>query len=45
MAALEARGLLLRTLAVPSCVRACVHYFTQPADIDCLMQAIGELQP
>lgn len=39
--ALEERHFLLRTLADPDCIRACVHYFTTPEDIDRL---IGELR-
>jgi L-cysteine/cystine lyase len=39
---LEARGILLRTLPSPDCVRACLHYLTLEAEIDQLIQAIQE---
>ena len=38
---LESQGLMTRTLAEPNCVRACVHYFTLPSEID---QLVEELQ-
>lgn len=37
---LETQSLLTRTLANPNCVRACVHYFTLPAEIDLLIEKI-----
>jgi len=37
---LEQQGFMLRTILDPDCVRACVHYFTQPAEIDQLIEAI-----
>ncbi len=37
---LEQQGFLLRNLRDPDCVRACVHYFTQPDEIDKLIEAI-----
>jgi L-cysteine/cystine lyase len=37
---LEAAGILVRTLRYPSCVRACVHYFTTEAELDHLVEAI-----
>ncbi len=37
---LEQQGFLLRTIADPDCIRACVHYFTLPAEIDHLVEAI-----
>ncbi|MEC4982485.1 MAG: aminotransferase class V-fold PLP-dependent enzyme [Oscillatoria sp. PMC 1068.18] len=40
---LEDRGLLLRTIADPDCIRACVHYFTSTAEIDQLVTVIKEL--
>ncbi len=40
---LEQQGFMLRTLVHPDCVRACVHYFTQPAEIDQLVEAIEKL--
>ncbi|MBZ8178840.1 aminotransferase class V-fold PLP-dependent enzyme [Oscillatoria salina] len=40
---LEDRGFLLRTLADPDCIRACVHYFTSTEEIDQLVTAIQEL--
>jgi L-cysteine/cystine lyase len=38
---LEQRGFLLRTILDPSCVRACVHYFTLESEIDQLIEAIS----
>ncbi|MDJ0718819.1 MAG: aminotransferase class V-fold PLP-dependent enzyme [Prochloraceae cyanobacterium] len=40
---LEKQGFMLRTLADPDCVRACVHYFTLPTEIDKLIAAIADL--
>lgn len=40
---LEQEGFMLRTLADPDCIRACVHYFTLPAEIDKLTEAIKKL--
>ena len=37
---LEKQGFLLRTLHNPHCIRACVHYFTKPSEIDQLIEAI-----
>ncbi|NEQ24276.1 MAG: aminotransferase class V-fold PLP-dependent enzyme [Microcoleus sp. SIO2G3] len=37
---LEQQGFMLRTILDPDCVRACVHYFTQPTEIDQLIEAI-----
>jgi len=37
---LEKQGFLLRTLHNPNCIRACVHYFTKPSEIDQLIEAI-----
>jgi L-cysteine/cystine lyase len=37
---LEQQGFMLRTILDPDCVRACVHYFTQQAEIDQLIEAI-----
>ena len=39
---LESRGFLLRTIADPDCIRACVHYLTLPEEIDRLLNAIEE---
>ncbi|NJN61058.1 MAG: aminotransferase class V-fold PLP-dependent enzyme [Coleofasciculaceae cyanobacterium RL_1_1] len=39
---LEARGLMLRTILHPDCVRACVHYFTTEDEIDQLLTAIAD---
>jgi len=39
---LEDRGILTRTLLYPSCVRACVHYFSNDKDIDAVISGIGE---
>lgn len=41
---LEGRGFCLRTLLDPSCVRACVHYFTLESEIDDLIANIAEFQ-
>ncbi|PSB18908.1 cysteine lyase [filamentous cyanobacterium CCP1] len=41
--ALESQGFLLRTILDPSCIRACVHYFTLESEIDQLIEAIGRL--
>ncbi|MGK7876554.1 MAG: aminotransferase class V-fold PLP-dependent enzyme [Xenococcaceae cyanobacterium] len=40
---LEQQGFLLRTIADPACIRACVHYFTLPAEIEQLVEAIEKL--
>ena len=40
---LEQRGFMLRTILDPDCVRACVHYFTQQAEIDQLIEVIESL--
>lgn len=40
---LEQRGFMLRTILDPDCVRACVHYFTQQAEIDQLIEAIESI--
>lgn len=37
---LESQQFYLRTLASPSCVRACIHYFTIEPEIDRLIDAI-----
>jgi len=37
---LEQQGFMLRTILDPDCVRACVHYFTHPTEIDQLIEAI-----
>lgn len=37
---LESQNFYLRTLLSPSCVRACVHYFTTETEIDALVDAI-----
>ncbi|MEY2856571.1 MAG: hypothetical protein RLZZ74_881 [Cyanobacteriota bacterium] len=39
---LEKQGFLLRTIADPDCIRACVHYLTLPEEIDSLLQAIEQ---
>ncbi|MEW6494202.1 MAG: aminotransferase class V-fold PLP-dependent enzyme [Cyanobacteriota bacterium] len=41
---LEQQGFMLRTLANPNCVRACVHYFTHPTEVDRLVDAIASYQ-
>ena len=40
---LEEKGFLLRTLYYPDCIRACVHYFTLPAEIEQLVEAIDSI--
>ncbi len=40
--ALEQQGFLLRTIADPDCIRACVHYLTLPEEIDCLITALRD---
>ncbi len=40
--ALEKQGFLLRTIADPDCIRACVHYLTLPEEIDSLLTVIKE---
>lgn len=37
---LETQGLMIRTILDPDCVRACVHYFTLPSEIDRLIEEI-----
>lgn len=39
---LENKSIYLRTLADPDCVRACVHYFTLPSELDQLLEAIHQ---
>ncbi|MEO0836363.1 MAG: aminotransferase class V-fold PLP-dependent enzyme [Cyanobacteria bacterium J06642_3] len=39
---LETQGFLLRTIADPDCIRACVHYLTLPEEIDSLLNVIKE---
>ncbi|NBD33820.1 MAG: aminotransferase class V-fold PLP-dependent enzyme [Cyanobacteria bacterium] len=39
---LEEAGFLLRTLADPDCIRACVHYFTAEAEIEALVATIKD---
>ncbi|MEL4896003.1 aminotransferase class V-fold PLP-dependent enzyme [Crocosphaera sp. Alani8] len=38
---LESQGFFLRTIRDPDCIRACVHYFTLPDEIDQLVKAIS----
>lgn len=40
---LEQQGFQLRTLSHPNCIRACVHYFTLPNEIDHLVSTIKTL--
>ncbi|MGF1588449.1 MAG: aminotransferase class V-fold PLP-dependent enzyme [Pleurocapsa sp.] len=40
--ALEKKGFLLRTIADPDCIRACVHYLTLPEEIDRLVTALRD---
>lgn len=37
---LEARQILIRLIADPACVRACVHYLTQESELDQLVAAV-----
>ena len=39
---LETQQFYLRTLLSPSCVRACLHYFSTDSDIDRLIDAIED---
>lgn len=39
---LEQQGFLLRTIADPDCIRACVHYLTLPEEIESLLRAIKQ---
>jgi len=39
---LETQGLMTRTLYNPDCVRACVHYFTLPSEIERLIAGIAQ---
>lgn len=41
---LEEAGFLLRTLADPDCIRACVHYFTTMQEIEELVETIEQLK-
>jgi L-cysteine/cystine lyase len=40
---LEEKGLFLRTIKDPHCIRACVHYMTLPSEIDYLVNLIREI--
>ena len=39
---LEKQGFLLRTIADPDCIRACVHYLTLPEEIDSLVVTLEQ---
>lgn len=39
---LEARGVMLRTILNPDCVRACVHYLTLESELEQLVAAVQE---
>lgn len=39
--ALEAEGILVRTIRHPNCIRACVHYLTSEAEIERLVTTIA----
>ncbi|MCD8490347.1 MAG: aminotransferase class V-fold PLP-dependent enzyme [Desertifilum sp.] len=41
---LEQQGIFIRTLKNPDCVRACVHYFTLPSELDRLIEGIQAFQ-
>lgn len=43
VANLETQGLLLRTIADPDCIRACVHYLTLPEECDLLVAEIKSM--
>ncbi len=38
---LESQGFFLRTIRHPDCIRACVHYFTLPDEIEQVIKAIS----
>ncbi|MEL6160716.1 MAG: aminotransferase class V-fold PLP-dependent enzyme [Cyanobacteria bacterium J06627_32] len=40
---LEAEKIYLRTLLSPSCVRACVHYFTLESEVDFLLERVADI--
>ncbi|MDJ0599474.1 MAG: aminotransferase class V-fold PLP-dependent enzyme [Crocosphaera sp.] len=40
---LENQGFFLRTIRNPNCIRACVHYFTLPDEIEQLIKAISAI--
>ena len=40
---LEKRGFMLRTLLNPDCIRACVHYFTLPTEIENLVEQMKQI--
>jgi L-cysteine/cystine lyase len=42
VASLEEQGFLLRTIADPNCIRACVHYLTLPEEIDNLIAVLAK---
>lgn len=39
---LEQQGVLIRTILDPTCLRACVHYFTTEAEIEHLVKMIQQ---
>lgn len=41
---LEQQNVMLRTILYPDCIRACVHYFTQQAEIDKLIEAMERIE-
>ncbi len=41
--ALQKQNICLRTILDPDCVRACVHYLTEPTEIEQLVEAIKNL--
>ena len=43
VANLEERGCFLRTLKDSDCIRACVHYFTLPSELETLVTYLQEL--
>jgi L-cysteine/cystine lyase len=40
---LEKEGFFLRTIADPDCLRACIHYFTLPEEVDRLIKAMQKI--
>ncbi|EDX87039.1 aminotransferase, class V superfamily [Synechococcus sp. PCC 7335] len=38
---LETEKIYLRTLLSPNCIRACVHYLTTEAEVDCLIERLA----
>lgn len=41
---LEAEGIILRTIPLPDCLRASIHYLTEESDMDALVQTLAKLK-